>query len=251
MNGYAVALGLSTALVAGLVGSLALMKRMTLAGDVVSHLALPGLALAFLLKIHPLLGAAATLAVGILLIDRLERRSGLATESVIGVVFVAALAIGTLLTPREDLIEALFGGWAETTREGLVTGLAGCLVVAGLILTLRDRLMLIIFSPDLAKSIPINVDRVNRAYLCAFGLTILLGLQVLGALLVGALIIVPAAVGRRLAGTFNGFLVASAASSVISAGVGFLVAARWHLAPGPTIVAVASLIFGASLLGRR
>jgi zinc transport system permease protein len=251
VNGYAVLLGLATAFVAGLVGSFALMKRMTLAGDVVSHLALPGLGLAFLWRVNPLLGAAATLAIGIVLIHQLQRRSGLATETAIGVVFVAALAVGTLLTPREDLIDALFGGFSAITLPGFIAGLVGCAAITSSIFWLRHKLVLIIFSPDLAKSLAIDVERVNFLYLCAFGLTILLGLQFLGALLVGALVIVPAAVGRHVAKTLAGFLAVSAVCSMISVGAGFAIASHWQLSLGPTIVGVASAIFGASLLAKR
>lgn len=244
---FAVALGLASALVAGLVGSFALMKRITLAGDVISHLALPGLGLAFLWHFPPLAGAAATLAIGIILIDQLQRRSGLIAESAIGVVFVAALAAGTLVTPTEDLIDALFGGFGEITAAGFVLGLAGCAVVAATIYLLRHQMILAIFSPDLARSLKINVDRANTLYLCSFGLTVLLGLHFLGALLVGAMIIVPPAVARRLAGTLDQFLILSALVSMIAVGLGFAISIHWHLPLGPTIVAVASLIFAASL----
>ncbi len=249
-SAFAIVLGLSTAAIAGLVGSFALMKRMTLAGDVVSHLALPGLGLAFLWRINPLLGAAATLAIGVVVIDQLQRRSGLAAESAIGVVFVAALAVGTLLTPREDLIDALFGGFGAITTTGLVLGLLGCVVVAATIYVLRHELILGIFSPDLARSLKINVERVNFLYLCAFGLTILLGLQFLGALLVGALIIVPAAVGRRLANTLDRFLFLSSLTSMICVALGFLISWRWRVPLGPTIVGVASALFALSLVRR-
>ena len=73
-------LALLFAVAAGLVGSFALMKRMLLAGDVISHLALPGFGLAFLLKINPLLGAATTLFLGTLLIWQLQKKTGLATD---------------------------------------------------------------------------------------------------------------------------------------------------------------------------
>lgn len=243
-------LGLVTAVVAGVVGSFALMKRMTLAGDVVSHLALPGLGVAFLWKINPLAGAAATLAIGILLIDQLQRRSGLATETAIGVVFVAALAIGTLLTPSEDLIDALFGGFGTITPGGFAAAVAGCAAVLVTMYVLRHELIVIIFSPDLAAAMKIKVARVNLIYLCAFGLTILLGLRFLGALLVGAMIIVPAAIGRRFATTLDRFLVASSIASVAAVGLGYAVAARFHLPLGPAIVGTASAMFAASLLKR-
>lgn len=246
----AIVLGLATALVSGLVGSFALMKKMTLAGDVVSHFALPGLGLAFLWGINPLVGAGATLAIGIGMIDALQRRSGLATETAIGVVFVAALAIGTLLTPQEDLIDALFGGFDPVTKQGFILGLIGCAVVLATIYAIRNRLILIIFSSDLARSANINVDRINLIYLGAFGLTILLGVRFLGALLVGAMIIVPGAIGRQLAKTLDAFLIASSAAAMLSVGAGFAISAHWHLTLGPTIVGVASVLFALSLLKR-
>src|SRR5882762_1371927 len=105
---YSVILVLLTALAAGLVGSFTLMKRMSLAGDVVSHIALPGLGLAMLFHINPLFGAAASLLVGTILIWHLQKIATMTTDVAIGVIFTAALAIGTMLTPSEDLIEALF-----------------------------------------------------------------------------------------------------------------------------------------------
>jgi len=67
-NPYYVLLALSTAVAAGILGAFAVMRRMALASDPISHIALPGLGLALLLKINPLIGAAATLSVGALLI---------------------------------------------------------------------------------------------------------------------------------------------------------------------------------------
>jgi len=249
-NELSIVLGVITALVSGLVGSFALMKRMTLAGDVVSHLALPGLGLAFLWGINPFLGAAATLAIGIVIIDGLQRRGGLATETAIGVVFVAALAIGALLTPQEDLIDALFGGFGSISPAGFVIGLTGCAIVLITMERIRHKLILIIFSSDLARSAGINVERINLLYLAVFGLTILLGVRFLGALLVGAMIIVPAAVGRQMAKTLDAFLVVSAVAGMLSVAAGFAIAARWHVSLGPTIVGVACALFGLSLLKR-
>ena len=88
---YSIVLMLLTALAAGLVGSFALMKRMSLAGDVVSHIALPGLGLALLFHINPLIGAAAALLLGTLLIWHLQQGSTLTTDVAIGVIFTAAL----------------------------------------------------------------------------------------------------------------------------------------------------------------
>jgi ABC-type Mn2+/Zn2+ transport system permease subunit len=72
---FAIILALLTSLAAGLVGSFALMRRMSLAGDVISHIALPGLGLALLLGFNPLVGAATTLLIGTLLIWHLQEHA--------------------------------------------------------------------------------------------------------------------------------------------------------------------------------
>lgn len=248
VNVLSIILGIAAAAVSGVVGSFALMKRMTLAGDVVSHLTLPGLGIAFLWGWNPLIGAAATLAIGILIIHQLQGRSGLATESAIGVVFVGALAIGTLITPAEDLLDALFGGFEQVTPLGFLLGMDACAAVLITMYVLRHRLILIIFSPDLAASLNIRVARINLIYLGVFGVTILVGLRFLGALLVGAMIIVPAATGRHLAKTLDQFLILSSVASVVAVGSGFAIASRWHFPLGPTIVAAASTLFLVALV---
>src|SRR5690348_16135218 len=93
----------SMALAAGLLGSFVLLRRMTLAADALSHVALPGIGVAIILRLHPLVGAIAALGTAAVLIWALERRTRLATETVTGVVFATALAAGALLSSGEEL----------------------------------------------------------------------------------------------------------------------------------------------------
>src|SRR2546423_13503285 len=113
------------------------MKRMSLAGDVVSHIALPGLGLAMLFGVNPLIGAATSLLLGTILIWRLQESATMTTDVAIGVIFTAALAIGTVLTPSEDLIEALFGGFQSLTIAWFVLGLVAVAMIVGFVLTFR------------------------------------------------------------------------------------------------------------------
>lgn len=252
---------LLTALAAGLVGSFALMKRMSLAGDVVAHIALPGLGLAMLFKINPLIGAALALLLGTILIWHLQNRATMTTDVAIGVIFTAALAIGTVLTPSEDLIEALFGGFQSLSLVWFLLGIVAVGIVVGFVLMFRHKLILSLFSPELAAATGVNVSRLNLYFLLVFSLTVLLGLRFLGALLVGALIIVPAAIGRQLTHTLTAFLVTSSLASVLSVGLGFTLS-RFHpqvtiahftlnLALGPAIIAVATVLFLLSLLRKK
>ena len=258
---YSIVLVLLTAIAAGLVGSFALMKRMSLAGDVISHIALPGLGVALLLHFNPLLGAAATLFLGTLLIWQLQQGRTLTTEVSIGVIFTAALAIGTLVTPSEDLIEALFGGFQSLTLAWFLLGVVSVLGIIAFVSVFRDQLILGLFSPELAAATGINVARLDLYYLLVFSLTVLLGLRFLGALLVGALIIIPAATGRQLTHTLTAFLSASSAVSVLSVAIGFLInryysqltigSVTLNLSLGPAIISVATILFLFSLLRKK
>jgi len=258
---YSIILVLLTAFAAGLVGSFALMKRMSLAGDVVSHIALPGLGLALLFNINPLIGAAVALLLGTILIWRLQKSSTLTTDVAIGVIFTAALAIGTLVTPSEDLIEALFGGFKSLTMFWFVIGVLAVAVIVIFILVFRHQLILSLFSPELAAATGVNVSLLNLYFLLAFSLTVLLGLRFLGALLVGALIIVPAAIGRQLTHTLTAFLLTSSLASVLSVALGFTLSRFYphftighvtlNLALGPAIIAMATILFLLSLLRKK
>jgi ABC-type Mn2+/Zn2+ transport system permease subunit len=258
---YSTILIILTALAAGLVGSFTLMKRMSLAGDVVSHIALPGLGLALLLGFNPLLGAAAALFIGTILIWHLQKSSTLTTDVAIGVIFTAALAIGTVLTPSDDLIEALFGGFQSLNAIWFVAGMVSVTIIVAFVLVFRHRLILSLFSPELAAATGINVSRLNLYFLLMFSLTVLLGVRFLGALLVGALIIVPAAIGRQLTHTLTAFLVTSSLASVVSVALGLAISLLYphikvghitlNLALGPAIIGVATVLFLLSLLRKK
>lgn len=248
---YSFTLAILGAGAAGLVGSFALMRRMTLAGDVISHIALPGLGLALLLKFNPLLGGAITLFLGTLFIWQLQKKTGLATETAIGVIFAASVAIGALVTPEEDLIDALFGGFQKITLVEFLIGIMAAALITFFITKFKNKLTLGLFSPDLAVATGINLSKINLYFLLVFSLTVILGLQFLGALLVGALIIIPAATARNLTHDLKKFLWISALVSVLSVVIGYWLSAELNLDLGPSIISVASAIFGLSLFGRK
>lgn len=248
---YSIILAVFAAGAAGLVGAFALMKRTVLAGDVMSHIALPGLGAALLFKINPTLGAAAALLLGIFIIAHLEKKTNLSTDVAIGVIFAGSVAIGALLTPKEDLIEALFGGFGGVSFAGFVGGLMLSGLVIALLLALKDKLIVALFSPELAASLGLNLNRLNLYYLLIFGSAILLGLRFLGAILVGALIIIPAATGRHLTHNLRGFLLISALSGIISTVLGFVLALHYNLQLGPTIIVTAAVLFVISLIKKQ
>jgi ABC-type Mn2+/Zn2+ transport system permease subunit len=252
-HSYAVLLAVFFAIAAGLVGSVALMKRMVLASDVISHLALPGLGIAYLLKGNPLVGGGATLFLGTLLVWRLQKKTGLATDAAIGVVFAASLGIGALVTPNEDLLEALFGNFQNLSLVGFLLGTVAVILIVTFIVQMKDRLILDLFSPELAAATGVNVARLDLGFLLAFSLTVLVGLRFMGALLSSALIIIPAATARQLTSRMTQFVIVACAASLIAVVVGFMVSTLLFKTStiGPTIVIVSVLLFALSLLKRK
>lgn len=252
---YSVMVALLFAAAAGVVGSIGLMKRMLLAGDVISHVALPGLGLAFLLHINPLIGGGSTLFLGTLLIWHLQKKTGMATENIIGVVFAASLGIGAAITPNENLIEALFGSNQAISWLTFVLGSLTVLFVIASIWRLQDQLILSLFSPELATATGVNISRVSLYFLLLFSLTILVGLRFMGSLLAGSLIILPAAIARRFTNRMSHFLLASSVVSVLSVASGLLLSSfvfpKFGL--GPSTIIVAAFLFTISLFtdGRR
>jgi len=141
------------------------------------------------------------------------------------------------------------------------TGVLAVLGIITVISAFRHKLILALFSPELAAATGVNVARLDLYYLLVFSLTVLLGLRFLGALLVGALIIIPAATGRQLTHTLNAFLAASSVTSVLAVAIGFLInryyshltlgSVTLNLSLGPAIISVATVLFLLSLLRRK
>lgn len=245
------ALLLSMAVAAGFIGCFALMRRMTLAADAMSHVALPGIGIALILHMSPLVGAIAMLLVGALLIWAIERRTRIATETVTGVVFSVALAIGSLLASGEELIDALLGGTSALAAWEVALGIAAAAAVILFIVRARNSLLVSLVSPEIAMTSGVDVARLDLYFLLAFALTIGLGLRYLGVLLMGSMIIIPPAVARRFARNLNGMFAWSIAVAVLSTAAGTYAAALAGRQSGPFIVMIAGGLFGVSLLRRQ
>ncbi len=245
-------LAVVSAAAAGLVGAFALMKRTILAGDVMSHIAIPGLGLAIIWKINPLVGGGLTLVLGILLIWHLQKSTELSSEAAIGVIFASSVALGALLiNSKEELVDALFGGFGGLGNPEILFGIGVSIFIIAMLWLLRNRLIIALFSPELAAAAGINVQNANLAFLLLFGLAILVSLRFLGALLVGSLIIIPASAARQLTHTLGYFLTTSMLLSALAMLLGFYISETFALEQGPTIVVVAAAIFAVSLFKKK
>ncbi len=215
MTTEVVLLSVAAAIAAGLIGSFAVMRGMSLAADPLSHVALPGIGVALALHREPLFGAVAALLLGAFLVWVLQGKARATTEAIIGVVFSAALAIGSFSTSGENLIDALFGGGGTPSVAETVFVLLAALTIA------------------------------------AFVITIGIGLHYLGVLLMGALIIIPAVTAKGIARNIGQMLWMTVALAALATTIGTLIASWLQQETGPIIVLVAAGGFLLSLLVPR
>ena len=232
----------------GYLGSYMVLKRMSLVGDALSHVALPGMAIALTLSINPILGALVALFIAILGIWYLEEKSEIYPEALVGIFFTASLALGILITPEPELLEALFGDIEKVTRVDGILVIVASILIFFVTSSISKKLTVGIISEDLAKSGGINVSKVNLIYLLMVGLVIALGVKFLGTLLTGALVIVPAAAAKNIAKSIGGFQLLASVAGLASTGLGIILAKILGFPSGPTVVLVAVLIFIASYL---
>jgi ABC-type Mn2+/Zn2+ transport system permease subunit len=246
----AILIPMAAAAAAGLIGSFAVMRRMVLAGDALSHVALPGIGIALAIHVHPLLGAVTMLCFGALLVWALEDRTRVATETVVGVVFSAALAIGTMLASGDELLEALLGRRDALSWQEAAFGLVATSIVVTFVLRRRHHLVVMLVSRDLARTAGINVRLLDFLYLQAFALSVAFGLRYLGVLLMGSLIIIPAATAKRLSRNLTMLLTLAASLGAGATGLGMVLSSWLHREPGPIIVIISTVMFVSTVVRR-
>ena len=232
----------------GYLGSYMVLKRMSLVGDALSHVALPGMAIALTFSLNPIVGAIMALTFAVFGIWYLGEKTEVYSEALVGVFFTASLAMGILITPEPELLEALFGNIENINLfDGLVTICGSILIFFGA-MKLSDRLLLGVVSEDLARSMGVKMHKVNLAYLLLVGLVVALGVKFVGTLLTGALVIVPAVAAKNMTKSVRSFQIMSSVIGVASAACGILVAQSLGVAPGPIVVLISISAFLLSLL---
>ena len=244
----AVAVGVS----AGYLGSIMVLEKMALVGDALSHVALPGLALGILLGFNPLIGGFVFLFVSAVIIWHLGRITKLSFETLVGATFTLALAIGILLFGNnlDALEEALFG---DITAVGLAEAAAAALISVAVVLLTRliyRKIVLGLISEELATSKGISIARTNLLYLLLVSLTVAIGIQITGTLLVGFLVVTPAAAAKTVSANLSRYFKLSAIFGAISAVSGILLSSYFNIVPGPLVVISGIAIFVIAVIVR-
>jgi ABC-type Mn2+/Zn2+ transport system permease subunit len=242
--------GIFVGVSAGYLGSLMVLKKMALVGDALSHVALPGLALGILFNFPEFLGAFAFLFASAVIIWFLGKATKLSYETIVGAMFTLALAVGILIIPQTELLEALFGDITKVTI--LETAAAVIISALAMILTkmIYKKLVLGMISEELAISKGIDVNRTNLIYLLLVSLVVAIGIKIVGTLLVGFLVIVPAAAAKNVSSDLFKYAVLSASFGAVSACSGVLFSSYLNLPTGPFVVFSGIVVFVVTIFAK-
>jgi zinc transport system permease protein len=239
--------GIAVALAAAPLGSFVVWRRMAFFGDATAHAAILGVALSLGFGISVFAGAlGVALAMG-LLVSALTGR-GVGMDSLLGVLSHAALAFGLVAVSflhgvRIDLMAYLFGDILAVGKSDLVIVWSGALLVSGLMLWRWSALLTATLNEDLAYAAGLNPKREQLVLTLALAITVAVAIKLVGALLIAALLIIPASAARPLARTPESMALGAGLIGGGSAIGGVQMSLLFDTPTGPSIVCLAAVIF--------
>lgn len=244
--------GIGVAVVAGPLGCFVVWRRLAYFGDTLSHSALLGVAMAFLIEVDMVLGVfgiSALIAVSLLV---LQRRAELSSDSILGLLSHSALALGmvaiaVLTTIRVDLIGVLFGDILAVSQMDIAIIYGGGALILAVLITIWRPLFATTVNRELAEAEGVGPARADLVFMLLMAVAVAIAIKVVGALLITALLIIPAATARRLAVGPESMAVLAAAIGALSVIVGLYSSLSFDTPSGPSIVVAATAAFLVSL----
>lgn len=247
----ALAVSLMSSIVAGVVGTFVVLRGMAFIGDAVAHAVFPGLAIAFVLQGNLVLGGAIAGVMTAVLVAVFAQRQKLHEDSVIGVFFVAAFALGIVIMSKApgyagSLQQFLFGAITGIPDEDvLVITVSGALLLL-IIVAFHKEFVTVTLDRETARAAGLPVTALDIMLYVAVAITVVISVQVIGNVLVLALLITPAATARLLTERHGVMMLLAPCIGAFSAIVGLYLSWSFDLAAGGAIVLTATALFVAA-----
>ncbi len=248
--------GIIIALLLAYFGIFAMLRRSSFFGDAIAHSSLTGVALGILFGINPLLFAMGYAVLVAFIMPALRKKSNLHTDSLLGIILPVSMSIGVILlsiTPgyQPELMSFLFGSilgisWTDILFTGIISMLL--LAVARVY---HKKLLNIAFDAEYSQLLGIRVGLIDVMYHVALAISIVLGIQLVGIVLVNALLIIPAATARLFAKSLQGMFLLAPIFSVFSVILGLICSYLFNFPSGPTIAVTSGIIFVFALLWKN
>ncbi len=240
--------GIIIGVLAPVIGTFLVVRRLSLMASTLAHISLLGVAIGLLTGVQPVLAAAATSVVSAFGIEKIRSGNKVFGESVLALFLSGSLALAAVLISlskgfNQNLFSYLFGSIATVTQTDLIliAGLATAIVIT--IILIYKELFLVSFDEELARVNGVPANTINMALIIMAAVTVSLAMQVVGSLLIGALMVIPVITAIKIGKSFRQILLYSVGISVVSVIAGLFLSYYLSLASGGTIVLVTILFF--------
>lgn len=248
--------GIITAIICPVIGSFVVVRRQSLIGDGLGHIAFAGVTGGYMLGIYPVLGAFILTMIGAVGIELVRRRHAEFADMGLAIFFYTGISMAIIFStitkmPSAGLLSFLFGS-IITVSVTDISIIAGCgVVVLTVVYLLFDKLMLMTLDEDIANVAGINTSMINMVFSMLTAAVVVVGMTVVGVLLVSALMTVPVATAHLLRLGFKATMGWAVAFSVLAVTIGLTSSFYLDIAPGGTIVMTAVLLYVTTVLGRE
>lgn len=252
----AVVAGLLACVSCSMIGTYVVVKRITFVSGGIAHAVLGGMGVAYFLEYNPMVGALAAAIVAALLIGVISLRAGQHEDTIIGALWAIGMAIGVIfmyMTPgyRQDLMSYLFGNilLVSPVDLWLVAGLDAAILL--IVLLFYKRFQALCFDEEFTRVQGVNVDAFYLLLLCLIALTVVILVQLVGIILVIALLTLPAATGSPYARSLKQMMFIALGAGCVAVLGGLVVSYRYDMPSGATIVLIAGAIYLAAIFLHR
>ena len=247
--------GLLVSLVTGPLGCLVVWRRMAYFGATLSHAALLGVTMSWVMQWHPQIGILIVGALVVVILLALQRQRLLGLDTLLGILAHASLALGLILVSLQDglqidLMAYLMGDILTVSVHDLLWIGVGVAIILSWLAWNWDALVISSIDSDLATIGGTRVGLQEFGLLMMLSLMVAISIQIVGLLLIVSLLIIPAASARLLARSPQQMAVIASLIGGLSVTGGLAASGQWDLPAGPAIVLVASGCFLALLLLR-
>jgi ABC-type Mn2+/Zn2+ transport system permease subunit len=240
--------GVLVSITCAVAGTFVILRGMAFIGDAFAHGVLPGIALAFILGLPGMLGAAVGAVFMVGGITVITQRSRLSSDTAIGLLFIGMLSLGVVIVSRSnsfsgDLTHILFGEILGIGLQSIIIQLAVTIVVILAAVVCARPFLLLSFNPEQAQVAGFSSRLYHNVMLFMIAATIIVSFQTVGTLLVFGLLIAPAGAGALLAKEIKSMMFWAVVFGVLSMYFGLLISYYLDLAAGASIILVTVFIF--------
>jgi zinc transport system permease protein len=247
--------GIAIAIICSLMGIFLVLRRYSLFGDAISHMAFGGISVGMLVGVYPLWTAFVVSVLGALGITKLRKSTKISGDAAIAVLLVSGFGIGVLLISatdgfKVDLFSFLFGSILLISMEDTMFILGISAGIVATLAALRKQLLHLTFDEEQAKVSGLNTDRLNYIFVILASVTVITSMRLVGVLLISALIVLPNITSMMFGKGFKKTVMLSMSISVFSVVSGIIASYYLDLAPSGTIVMISVAILVGALAAK-